>query len=82
MLGRAYCFIIFVFVHGGLEILFMIALYRFCVWVIRGCALDHVGLVLVWTGVQLAGEVGVGSWVLRAVLHISSGSSIWTVSRP
>ena len=36
-------------------------------WVIRGYALDHIGLVLVWTGIQLAGKVGVGSPVLRAV---------------
>ena len=59
---------IFVFVHGGPE---KLPLYAFCVWVIQGYALDHIGLVLAWTGIQLAGEVGVGSWVLRAVPCVS-----------
>ena len=58
---------IFVFTHGGPGILFVIAIACIlCVGHSSACARSH-RLVLVWTYIQLVGEVGVRSWVLRAV---------------
>ena len=75
MLGWAYCFVIFVFVRGGPEILFVIAVVRvLCVGHSRMSARSRRACIGLWTGVRLSGEVAVhtvGSRVLRAVPRAS-----------
>ena len=64
MLGQAYCFIIFVFICGGLEILFVIAFVCIlCVGCSRMCARS----CRACTGLDRHLTCGVGSRVLRAV---------------
>ena len=83
MLGQAYRFVIFVFVHGGLGILFVIAVaHVLCVGrssvftrSCRSCTDVGVRSTLWQSRRRVSGTEGCPS-------RISSGSSNWTTSRP